>query len=118
METDATELSKRTKSNSLKTIITWMIVIVVGIWLFGKIQDALRPKSWTLFVYQSETPDIHAEKARIDSYQSQTTCIEKGISFTNTKKGESFECGYDCRFRNEYLTEVCNKVCGNNGCRD
>lgn len=116
METDATELSKRTKSNSLKTIITWVIVIVVGVWLFGKFQGAMRPKSWTLFIYNSASPDINEQKARIDTYNNQTTCIEKGLSYTS--KGGSFECGYDCRFRDEYLTEICDKVCGRNGCRD
>lgn len=116
MESETSNLSKQQSISSFKTILILIIFVLVGIWLFGKIQDGLRPKSWTLFVYQSETPDTYAQKARIDTYQNQTTCIEKGISFT--KKGGSFECGYDCRFRNEYLTEVCDKVCGINGCRD
>lgn len=115
MESDAVELTDRKTGNPIKTIITLIILVVVGIWLFGKIQDALRPKSWTLFIYQSASPDIDAQKARIDTYNSQTTCIEKGIAMS---KGGSFECGYDCRFRNEYQTEICDKVCGANGCRD
>lgn len=104
------------RSNPLKTILITGILIVVSIWLFGKVQDVFRPKSWTLFIYKSESPDLDAQKARIDTYKSQAICIEKGISFTN--KGGSFECGYDCKFKNDYLTEVCDKVCGSNGCRD
>lgn len=111
-----TETITQTNSNPLKTIIVLVIVIVAGIWVFGKIQDAARPKSWTLFVYNSVSPDINAQKARIDTYKDQTTCIEKGISYTS--KGGSFECGYDCKFRNEYQTEICDKVCGVSGCRD
>lgn len=116
METETLEQKMRTNSNYLKTIITIVIVMVVGIWLFGKIQDAARPKSWTLFIYQSESPDFYSQKARIDTYQNQTSCIEKGIFYTS--KGGSFECGYDCKYRNDYQIEVCDKVCGANGCRD
>lgn len=115
MESDTVELPTQKTSNPLKTVLTIVILLVVGIWLFGKVQDILRPKSWTLFIYKSESPDLDAQKARIDTYKSQTACIEKGISMS---KGGSFECGYDCRFRNEYQTEICDKVCGSNGCRD
>lgn len=116
MGSDDDELPTAKSGNTLITLVIIGVLIFAGFWLFGKTQDAIRPKSWTLFIYKSETPDTDYEKARIDTYNSQTACIEKGITFTG--KGGSFECGYDCRFRKEYLMEICDKICGLNGCRD
>src|SRR3989344_2404052 len=70
---------------------------------------------WNLFIYKSLNPDIDYRTARIEGYQSQTDCIEKGISMT--KKSGSFECGYKCEYQVKYQEEICKKVCGIRGCR-
>lgn len=75
----------------------------------------MRPKSWTLFLCESEMSDggCFENKYELEGYKSQNECMEKGIQLS---KGMAFECGYDCRV--EYSVNVCDKVCGKNGCRD
>lgn len=116
METETIEVSNRTSNNSLKTIIAIVIVIVVGIWLFGVLRDVLRPKSWTLFLYSSENPDMNYLLNRVDNLSSKDICTATGFAYT--KKFGSYECGYDCKFNNKYFTEICDKTCDHGGCRD
>lgn len=115
MESDTIESSGQKTSSPLKTIITLVIVIVIGVWLFGKIQDAIRPKSWTLFVYSSKNPDMNYLLNRADNL-TKDSCITTGLAYT--KDFGSYECGYDCKFSNKYLTETCAKTCDHGGCRD
>jgi len=73
-------------------------------------------KTWTLFIYDSPTPYSKSQISRIDGYKEQTECIEKGIQIT--KSEQSFECGFDCKDKGDGWGDVCDKVCGENGCKD
>lgn len=112
MESGSMETINKKKGSSWKIWFGLVALVIAGIWLF----NSANSKTWTLFIYKSATPNADEQKARIDTYKSQTECIEKGVSFTS--KGGSFECGYDCKYDGNYLIEVCGKVCGRNGCRD
>ena len=96
-------------------IIGIVIVIVLLIYAVPKIIDFLRIKTWTLFLYSTETPDTNYLIQRIDGYKTQTECLEKG--FNMSRNWGSYECGYGCRYRNEYGVEICDKVCTRFGCR-
>jgi hypothetical protein len=104
---------------SLK-IIGIIILSILLIWItpkiISKVRDFFRDKSWTLFLYSSEIPDTDYLILRIDGYNSKTECLEKG--FQMSKKQGSFECGYDCRYRDNSLIETCDTVCDQQGCRD
>lgn len=112
--------SKPASDSSFFSPIISIVLLIVVIWLGYKgiiwVQNKVRPKSWTLFLYSSPTPDIYYQTNRIDGYKSQTECIEKGIIFT--KEYGSFECGYDCNFKPEYGEVICDRVCSRSGCRD
>ncbi|KPJ56555.1 hypothetical protein AMJ49_04570 [Parcubacteria bacterium DG_74_2] len=97
-------------------IIGILIIIALLIYAVPKIIDFLRIKTWTLFLYSTETPDTDYLIQRIDGYKTQTECLEKG--FNMSKNRGSYECGYDCRYRKEYGVEICDKVCSKWGCRD
>jgi len=101
-------------------IIGIIILLILLIWIapkiISKIRDFFRDKSWTLFLYSSEIPDTDYLILRIDGYNSKTECLEKG--FQMSKKQGSFECGYDCRYRDNSLIETCDIVCDQQGCRD
>lgn len=116
MEPDTSGLPTQKAGNPLKTIVTIVILIVIGIWLFGKLQDAMRSKSWTLFIYSSENPDMNNLLNRVDNLSSKDVCISTGYAYT--KKFGSYECAYDCKYSDKYLTEVCGKTCDHGGCRD
>ena len=60
--------------------IAILILIAILIYITPKIVDFLRPKAWTLFVYSTDMPDTDYLIQRIDGYQSQTECLEKGLS--------------------------------------
>ena len=93
-----------------------IIIIVLLVNAIPKVIDFFRPKSWTLFLYSSETPDTYYEVQRIEGYNSQTECLEKGFDMSREIKG-SYECGYYCRY-DKYGLFYCDKVCGQRGCRD
>jgi hypothetical protein len=96
-----------------------IILFGVGIWLltvgYHWVVDSVRPKAWTLFLYSSETPNTEEESSRVEGYANKTACLEKGIILSD--KNGSFECGYDCRYRDEYHYELCEEICSKRGCR-
>jgi hypothetical protein len=92
-----------------------LILIVLLISITPKIINFLRPKTWTLFIYSTNTPNTDYLIQRIDGYKSQRECLEKGFELTRDRG--SYECGYGCRYRKEYKVEICNKVCTRFGCR-
>lgn len=116
MDSESFSQSDKAGSSPLKIIITIVIIFVAGIWLVGKIQDAARPKSWTLFLYSSENPDMNYLLNRVDNLSSKDVCISTGYAYS--KKFGSYECAYDCRYKKEYFTEICGKTCDHGGCRE
>lgn len=71
---------------------------------------------WILFVYSSSSPDVSYRVFRLPRLNSYIECINEGVS--RTAKLGSFECGYKCKFNEDVGEEICDKVCGQNGCRD
>lgn len=104
-------LLKSVMDFAIATGIIILIVFVVG----NLITDSSNTKDWTLFLYSSEQPHHMHLIQRIDGYENQTDCLEKGYLMAQSG---SYECGYYCRYEDKYLMEICNKVCGANGCRD
>lgn len=110
------EHDKKTENGAGCSLVSilWLIVSIAVIWwLWGVISGA--GKSWTLFVYSSENPDINSLLNRADNL-TKDSCIRTGLAYT--KDFGSYECGYDCKFSNKYLTETCDKTCDHGGCRD
>jgi hypothetical protein len=97
-------------------IILSILLIWIALKIISKIRDSFRDKSWTLFLYSSEIPDTNYLILRIDGYNSKTECLEKG--FQMSKKQGSFECGYDCRYRDNSLIETCDIICNQQNCRN
>ncbi len=107
---------KMQKVRSFSKTVILLIVIGAGIYFaFNWGKDLFRSKSWALFLYSSSTPDTSSLLQRIDGYKNKTDCLEKGFSMT---KGGSYECAYDCRYEDKYYMEICDVVCGQNGCRE
>jgi len=104
---------------SLVVLLFYLAIAIGVIWLGYKGVawgvDQFRPKSWTLFLYSSPRPNTDYQTSKIEGYSRKTECLEKGLTL---KKNGSFECGYDCRYRDEYLMSICGKVCDSGGCRD
>jgi hypothetical protein len=96
-------------------VIVIIIIIVILINAAPKVIDFFKVKTWSLFIYSTETPNTNYLIQRIDGYKSQTECMEKGISLS--KSEGSYECGYYCRV-DKYFFETCREVCNRYGCRD
>lgn len=105
---------------NLLVSLFYLVVVIFVLWLGYKGvvwgYNLVRPKSWTLFIYSSATPDTDYQINRIDGYSRQSECLEAGIKYS--LKTGSYECGYDCRYRDKYYMEICDRVCGKSGCRD
>lgn len=105
---------------NIKTLILALILIfliTVGILIYKGYEwpyFSMKPKYWTLFIYSTSSPDRDYLMQRIDGYDRQTDCIEKG--FTLSKDKGSYECGYNCRFRSDVGMEVCEKFCNGKYC--
>ena len=75
-------------------------------------------KSWTLFLYTSEIPDLDYKEQAIEGYKDKVSCTEKGFSFT--REEGSYECGYDCKSIPDIEakgTMDCETLCTKHGCR-
>lgn len=114
-------MEEENKSSSGCLII--LVIILVFIWWYGgkghNWARKLNPfgKTWTLFLFTSDSPDRDYDYAQIGGYKSQVNCLEAGLDKKNlNSEVNSYQCGYDCLI--ESGTEICDKVCSKFGCRD
>ncbi len=68
-------------------------------------------QKWSLLIRNKNTSKI---ESRIDGYNTQKDCTEKGVGLTNNS--QFFECGYKCDTSVPDASEaVCDTTCGSKG---
>lgn len=73
-------------------------------------------EDWSLFIYSTQNPDTNHLIKRVNSIKDKDSCINAGVSLVNTG---SFECGLNCEQKGNLSgTEICDKTCAQNGCRN
>lgn len=118
------ELESRKGQSGIASLIIIVVILLLINWYSNSGHNFIRRmipfgKTWTLFLFTSETPDIDYKWAQIGGYKTQQECLEKGIYEVRVNKEvTSYQCGYDCMVYPDIGEEICDRVCSKFGCRD
>lgn len=110
-ENEASGVWKPSRSHMV-SIISAVVFVAVASFTFSLFSPH---KDWTLFIYNSQSPDTEKQEAKIGGIISKELCLTNGDNII--KPGQSYECGYDCNINSAGLN-ICDRVCDRGGCRE